>query len=67
MNFHRFRVRLAHLLGIGQSTDAKKDRMGEERDDKDDTTDKTAQLSNGGAPQAAPEEDGDAEDEEIKK
>ena len=67
---HRFRMRLAHFLGIGQSTATqKRDKMEEE--DRDDegrtTTDKSPRLSNGGAPQAAPEEDEDADDEENQK
>ena len=67
MNFHRFRLRLTRLLGIGQSTDAKRATVEEERDGGNGATDKSAKLSNGGAPQAAPEEDEDAEEEENHK
>jgi len=62
-----FRLRLTRLLGIGQSTDAKRATVEEERDGGNGATDKSAKLSNGGAPQAAPEEDEDAEEEENHK
>ena len=73
IDFCRFRVRLAGLLGIGhgQSIEAeakKKNKTEEARDDgRGGATDKETHLPNGGAPQAAPEEDEDTEDKEDHK
>lgn len=64
-----FRMRLALLLGMGQSSESTKRQktQEEDRDDEGGEKDKSAPLSNGGAPQAAAEEDEDTEDEHNQK
>ena len=66
---NRFRMRLALLLGMGQSSESTKRHktQEEDRDDEGGEKDKSAPLSNGGAPKAAAEEDEDTEDEHDQK
>ena len=66
---NRFRMRLALLLGMGQSSESTKRHKTQEddRDDEGGEKDKSAPLSNGGPSQAAAEEDEDTEDEHNQK